>query len=316
MKAVLFHDGDGREIAGDLLKKIKKQKIHGETLLLEGPWESAESPIGEILADTTHVIAVFPNLAGSGPSGLSLFSFAAGFALGACLPMVFYGEGSRSLAPRFVKNFSQFTNDAEFLAYLAREAEEWKRDHALKQARSNLLERGIPVTVDYLGRCIAEKNGEAVALFLQAGFSPDTLDKTGVPLLCLAARSGDRETVKMLLKNGASVNLPARDRGGSALIDAALGKYSGILGDLLKAGADTDVKTKDGQSALIIAVGLNDEPAVELLLKAGANADDPDSLGASARKYAALFNRPGIVKLFAAYAPPTPEKQEKPCPGK
>ncbi|MDR2738838.1 MAG: ankyrin repeat domain-containing protein [Treponema sp.] len=316
MKAILLHDGDSREIAGNLLKTIKKQSIHGETLLLEGAWESAESYIGEILADTTHVIAVFSNPVGSGPSGLSLFSFAAGFALGACLPLVFYGEGSPSLAPRFVKNFSQFTNDAEFLAYMVREAEEWKRDHTLKQARSSLLERGMPVTVDYLGRCIAEKNGEAVALFLQAGFSPDTLDKTGVPLLCLASRSGDREIVKLLLKNGASVNLPARDRGGSALIDAALGKYSDILGDLLKVGADTDVKTKDGQSALIIAVGLNDEPAVELLLKAGANADDPDSLGASARKYAALFNRSGMAKLFAAYAPPAPEKQEKPCPGK
>jgi hypothetical protein len=316
VKAVLLHDGEGRKIAGDLVKKIKKQNIHGETLLLEGAWESAEPHIGEILADATHVIVVFPNPAGLGASGLSWFSFAAGFAWGACLPLVSYGEGALSLAPQFMKGFSQFTSDAEFLAYMVREAEAWKREHALKQARSSLLEKGIPVTADSLGRCIAEKNGEAAALFLQAGFSPDTLDKTGVPLLCLAARSGNREIVTLLLRNGASVNLPARDRGGSALIDAALGKHGDILGDLLKAGADTNVKTRDGQSALIIAVGLNDEPAAELLLRAGANADDPDSLGASARKYAALFNRPGMTKLFAAHAPRVPEKQEKPCPGK
>jgi ankyrin repeat protein len=306
VKAVLLHDGDGREIAGDLLKKIKQQEIDGEALLLEGAWESAELDLGEVLADATHVIAVFPNPE-VGPSGLSWFSFAAGFALGACLPLVSYGVGALSPAPRFVKGFSRFTNDTECIAYLVREAEEWKREHALKQARGSLLERGIPVTVDSLGRCIAEKNNEAAALFLQAGFLPDTLDKTGVPLLCLAARSGGREIVKLLLKNGASVNLPARDRGGSALIDAALGKYRDILEDLLNAGADTDVKTKDGQSALIIAVGLNDEPAVELLLRAGANADDPDSLGASARKYVALFNRPCMANIFAAYDPPAPE---------
>jgi ankyrin repeat protein len=316
VKAVLLHDGDGREIAGALLKEMKKQKIDGETLLLEGAWESAEPHLGEILADATHLIAVFPNPAGLGPSGPSWFSFAAGFARGARLSLGIYGEGARSLAPRFVKGLSRFTSDAEFLACLVREAEEWKRDHALKQARNSLLEKGIPVTVDSLGRCMAEKNGEAAALFLQAGFSPDTLDKTGVPLLCLAARAGDREIVKLLLGNGASVNLPARDRGGSALIDAALGKYRDILEDLLKAGADANVKTRDGQSALIIAVGLNDEPSVELLLGAGANADDPDNLGASARKYAALFNRPGMVKLFAAHAPPVPEKQENPCPEK
>jgi hypothetical protein len=308
VKAVLLHDGDGRKIAGDLLKKIKKQKIRGETLLLEGAWESDEPRLWEILADATHVIAVFPNPAGIGPSGPSWFSFVAGFARGARLPLVSYGEGALSLAPRFVEGFPRFTGDAEFLAYLAREAEAWKREHTLKQARSGLLERGIPVTVDSLVRCIAEKNGEAAALFLQAGFSPDTLDKTGVPLLCLAARAGDREIVTLLLKHGASVNLPARDRGGSALIDAALGKYPDILEDLLKAGADTNVKTRDGQSALIIAVGLNDLPTVELLLRAGANADDPDSLGASARKYAALFNRPGMAELFAAHAPPVPEK--------
>jgi ankyrin repeat protein len=124
-----------------------------------------------------------------------------------------------------------------------------------------------------------------------------------VPLLCLAVRAGDRDMSGLLLKAGASVNLLAGDRGGSALIDAALGKHAGILMDLLAVGANTNVKSKDGQSALIIAVGLNDEPTVELLLKAGANVDEPDSLGASARKYAALFNKPGIVNLFKTYVP-------------
>ncbi|MFP3040596.1 ankyrin repeat domain-containing protein [Treponema primitia] len=304
VKIVMLHDGDGRKIAGDLLKQIKSQKINGEALLLEGAWESGEPHLGEALADATHVMAIFPNTAGLGPSGPSWFSFAAGFARGAHLPLVSYGEGALSLAPQLTKDLALFKTDAEFLAYLAREAEEWTREHTLKQARISLLEKGIPVTADSLGRCIAEKNDEAAALFLQTGFSADTLDKNGVPLLCLAARSGAREIVKLLLKNGATVNLLARDRGGSALIDAALGKHSDILGDLLNAGADVNVKSKDGQSAIIIAVGLNDEPTVELLLKAGANVDEPDSLGASARKYVVLFNRPGMVKLFQEYACP------------
>jgi ankyrin repeat protein len=105
-----------------------------------------------------------------------------------------------------------------------------------------------------------------------------------------------------LLKAGASVNLQAEDRGTTALIDSTAGKYMDIMDLLLEAGADVNLKSKDGQSALIIAVGLNDEASTERLLKAGANADEPDSLGASARKYALLFNKPAMVELFKTYA--------------
>jgi hypothetical protein len=290
---LVLHDGDGQKIAGDLLKTINQQKLKGESLPEAGDWEA--------LSNATHIIAIIPQPAS--PSGPSWFAFAAGFARGAGIPLVVYGAGDRSLPPYFGKDLIHCTDEADFAAYLVREAEDWTREHTRKQARQTLLDRGIPVTVDSLGRCIAEKDGRAAALFLAAGFSPDTLDRNGVPLLCLAARAGDREIAGRLLKAGASVNLPARDRGGSALIDAALGKHAGILTDLLGAGANSNVTSKDGQSALIIAVGLGDEPSVELLLKSGADADAPDSLGASARKYAALFNKPGIVSLFKTYAP-------------
>jgi hypothetical protein len=50
-------------------------------------------------------------------------------------------------------------------------------------------------------------------------------------------------------------------------------------------------------------VGLNDDFLAGLLLKAGADADAPDSLGASGRKYASLFNRPLMTAIFDKYAP-------------
>jgi ankyrin repeat protein len=75
------------------------------------------------------------------------------------------------------------------------------------------------------------------------------------------------------------------------------------MADLLAAGAEVNLKSKDGQSALVIAVGLNDEAAAEMLLKAGADPDMADNLGASARTYVRLFNKPGMVKLFEKYTP-------------
>jgi hypothetical protein len=301
VKILVLHDRDGREIAANLLAQVKNHKIDGEVLFPDG---DGGSSLAEALNAATHVLAV---LSQAGSASLPWCAFAAGFVSGARVPFLLCGEEALSLSPWLAKAPVRCANEADFSAYLDREAEDWTREHALKQARDSLLEQGIPVAVPSLEHCIAEKNLEAVELFLQAGFSPDTLNQAAVPLLCLAARAGERGIVALLLKSGASVNLSAGDRGGSAIIDAALGKHTDILGDLLAAGADADAKSKDGQSALIIAVGLNDEAAVELLLKSGANVDDPDSLGVSARKYTALFNRPGMVELFRTYAPPPPQ---------
>jgi hypothetical protein len=307
VKILFLHDGEGKEIAANLLKLLEKHQIDGEILFPEGEG-SAESSLEESLRSATHVLTIGSR---SGGPGLPAFAFAAGFACGARLPLLWYGGEALSPGPRFANPPVQFGNEADFAAYLDREAEEWPREHAMQQARETLLERGIPVTVPSLERCIEEKNREAAELFLAAGFPPDTLNHAAVPLNCLAARAGDREITALLIKSGASVNLAAGDRGGAALIDAALGKHRDIMGDLLEAGADPNARSKDGQSALIIAVGLNDEPSVELLLKSGANVDDPDSLGVSARKYAALFNRPGMVKLFHDYAPPVLNPKER-----
>jgi hypothetical protein len=303
VKILFLHDGEGKEIAGKLFKLLDKHKIDGEILFPAGEGASSETSLEESLRSATHVLTVFS--ASGGPS-LPWFAFAAGFARGARLPFLLYGEEAFAPWTRFTKAPVRFASEADFSAYLDREAEKWLREHAVKQARETLLEWGIPVTAASLESCIGEKNLKAVELFLRAGFSPDTLNKAAVPLISLAARAGDREITALLIRSGASVNLLAGDRGGTALVDAALGKHTDMAGDLLEAGADANARSKDGQSALIIAVGLNDEPTVELLLKSGANVDDPDRLGVSARKYAALFNRPGMVKLFKAYAPPVP----------
>jgi hypothetical protein len=298
VKILVLHDRKGEKIALSLLEQAKKYAVAGEILCTEG---EGEASLAKTLGAATHVLAVCSQ---AEASSVSWHAFIAGFASGAGLPLLLYGDEVPSLPPWFAKEPVRLRSGSDFAAWLDREVEDWTREHAAQQARETLLDRGIPVSVSSLERCIAEKNPEAIKLFLQAGFSPDTLNAAAVPLICLAARAGDREIVALLLKSGASVNLPAGDRWGSAIIDAALGKHADILKDLLAAGADANAKSKDGQSALIIAVGLNDESAVELLLRAGANVDDPDSLGVSARKYAALFNRPGMVKLFQTCAPP------------
>jgi hypothetical protein len=296
MKILLLCDKNGSKDAGELLREIKKRQIPGVLCCPENNGEKGETFLKEDVSAVTHVAAVFSDFPAFTPG---LF-FSLGFSLGADVPLICYGPGSGD--PRLLEYGIAVKDKKDFIVYIEGEAKDRIGKDIEKKAKAALLDMGIPYNKESLENCIGEGKIHAVVLFLEAGFSPNTQNKNGVPLLSLAARAGNQYLVGMLLRAGADVNLQAADRGGSALIDGAMGKHSGIVGDLLAAGADVNVKSKDGQSALVISVGLNDTVCAELLLKAGANPDDPDSLGASARRYAVLFNKPAMVALFNTYA--------------
>ena len=103
--------------------------------------------------------------------------------------------------------------------------------------------------------------------FLALGFPPDSGNAAGVPLLCLAVRRRHPGLVRLLLESAADPDRPARDRGNSALMDAA------VQGDADIAAA---------------------------LIEAGAVAAPVDALGMSARKYAMLFGRRDLAALLDA----------------
>ena len=145
---------------------------------------------------------------------------------------------------------------------------------------------------------------KAVELFMKAGFLPDSRDKYGVPLLCLAARGKHRAVAEILLERGARIDLQSEDRGYSPLMDAAQAGSADLVALFLGKGASPDLTSKDGQTALIVAVGRNDAEVAGLLASGGADPDLCDKLGLSARKYAALFKNPDILSLFGPVAAP------------
>lgn len=297
MKLILLHEERDKAVADQLLRHIKSRKYQLKVSCRRADFDRS-GVLEKALAGASHLMAVLPKKAAASP----WFAFTAGFALGSGRSFLCFPPDARRPLPSAAARFILIKDSAGLDAYLDQETGEWPPKEAARQAKTALLERGIPFSGEALEDCINRQNSWAVVQFLQGGFSPDSRNQTGVPLICLAARAGDRDIVEILLKAGAGVNLRAEDRGTSALIDSALGKRLEIMKLLLDAGADIDLKSKDGQSALIISVGLHDEAAVELLLKAGAKADDPDLLGVSARKYAMLFNKPSIVELFNTYA--------------
>ena len=233
--------------------------------------------------------------------------FLAGFSCGSHVPFLAYGEDARKCVPEvFNFCFRKLDTEDALCSYLKSENEAFikmESDRETQRARNALLEQGIPVNNNSLGQCVTEGRLDDIVLFFNAGFSPDTRDKTGVPLLNLAARVGNQEIIEYLIKEGAQVNLRAEDRDTSALIDCVIEKNYDIMTDLIKAGADVNIQSKDGQTALIVAVGADETDMVEELLKAGANPDISDHMGMSARKYASLFHKSAIMDLFGIHAP-------------
>ncbi|MCL2602690.1 MAG: ankyrin repeat domain-containing protein [Treponema sp.] len=233
--------------------------------------------------------------------------FLAGFSYGNRLPLLVYGEDAIAAVPvEFASFFRSLTSDKSLDEYFKAESEafeKWKTASEIIKARETLLQMGIPVTGESLATRAGEGSVQEVSLFLAAGFSPETRNKAGVPLLNIAARKGNLEILELLIQSGAELNLQADDRGTSAILDSVMAKRYPLTVALIDAGAALDIKSKDGQTALVVAVGAGDEKAVEALLKAGADADIADSMGASARTYATLFKKSAIVALFEKYAP-------------
>jgi hypothetical protein len=297
MKFLLIHDGGDKKTAGHLLNLLRKHEAGADECI---PGEAGEGlePVLELLPHSLGLILYL-----SHSLVPSWVYFIGGYSLSLKIPLLVYGVSPENFGPVLAKRLIPIKEETELSEYIHREPPEAFVRESRNRAKYELLESGIPFTEEALANCVIGGNGKAVALFLEAGFSPNVRDRFGVPLLSLAARTGNRNIVKFLLKTGAKVNQQAEDRLSTALIDGAAGKHYSIMKDLLAAGVDVNLKSRDGQSALIIAIGLNDETAVEMLLRAGANADEPDNLGVSGRKYAALFNKPAILSLFAAYAP-------------
>jgi hypothetical protein len=313
MKLLLIHTEEEKDTAKRLVSLLSELNIPFEDFLFNSPegldinrftaffdFSGSEENEHDRVNAPTHVLIV-------SPLDSRWFDFLAGFAFGSHIHILIYRqEAIPGISKEFAAFFTFLGTEASLQTYIEVEYEVYKKQDAARsiiEAQQNLLKIGIPITVESLAQCVVGNLVKEISFFLAAGFSVNSRNNTGVPLLNIAARNGKRDVVCYLITAGADVNLTAEDRGTTALIDSVMAQYEDIADDLVKAGTNLDVKDKNGQTALIVAAGGSMEKMVEILLKAGAGADIPDSLGLSARKYASMFNNKTIVAHFNTYAP-------------
>jgi len=111
----------------------------------------------------------------------------------------------------------------------------------------------------------------ALWMTASAAFAQGTLDANGSTPLLLAAANDDAAKVRQLLKSGANPNVRNK-LDTTPLLEAAFHSNTEVIKALLDAGADPNAAGADGQTPLMLVARGTNVAAAKLLISKGANA--------------------------------------------
>ena len=295
MKIVILYEKTEKKISEAAAHIIESHQCDVVYYQADKLWEAAAcSPI-TLLQSASHILFIFGK---NTPVLAPAFIFFLGLGIGRNLPILTLGQGSTLPLPENCKQFIIPLALDIFEDYFIKEQQNFLTIERKQRAREQLLNSGFPCCESNFAASVEEGKYEIVRLFLEAGYNASQRDTRGTPVLSLAIRNSHYEIASLLLDYGAEINLCAEDRSYSALMEAAQ------IGDLktsellLSKNADTNIQSKDGQTALILAVGRKDVPMVKLLIEHHADWNIADRLGMSALGYAKLFNNKEILEAM------------------
>ena len=133
--------------------------------------------------------------------------------------------------------------------------------------------------------------------YSRKGADVEAKDKDGGTALMLAAESGHKAVMRLLLKKGADVEAK-HVTGRTALKWAAEGEEEAVVRLLLKKEANDEAKDRTGLTALVLAAESGHETVVRLLLETGANIDAKHVTGRTALMWVANRGHEAVVRLL------------------
>ncbi|WP_103680266.1 ankyrin repeat domain-containing protein [Alkalispirochaeta sphaeroplastigenens] len=292
MKIVMLAPPSEETLAGELCAELARESFQTERAFLG---KEGIRTLTTSLNEATHAVVLMQE-----DCLLSKdYYYALGFFCGRDVPWIIYSSANLEL-PDYLSDQTCISAVPALIEFFTEERARWTAQRDRQRAREELTNLGYALTDQALADCVSEGVLVAVERYIQGGFSPDARDNKGVPLLCCAVRNRHTGMVQFLVSHGADVNAVSEDRGNTPIMDAAADGNSELTGLLLHAGAALDGQSKNGQTALVLAVGQGAEKTAELLLMGGADPHIKDQLGMSARKYAELFRLELVLDLIDA----------------
>lgn len=297
MRIGVFYRTKTQPRATILLSRLEEAGFQAVGFLLgrdeEGDLEEIAGLIDPV-SELTHVIIAYSSSCDDAAWPLFLLGFAVGREAG----LILYPDDDIAALPSFLSRFPVERTVGPIVAYLSAELDIINRTATIEQARADLLDRGLGLTDAAMARAAEAGWGDAVHSFLVLGFSPNTADTHGVPVLVLAARNQHEDLALELLRRGADPNAVSRDRGSTALLEAAASGLSGLAAALIESGADLEIAGHGNQTALIAATSTSHDEIAIMLIRSGADLTRVDALGMTARKYAELFGRTEVLNAI------------------
>lgn len=284
---ILYSNAKKGELVS-LASLLHEKGISFHPLALPSAWSVSQSEdLLHYLKDNTHWLFLLD------PSDLNNPAFL--FSSGYCLAVRERGyllDGESTMVPLYWRSFLTVCPDFVTLVQtLETERDRWQLFLRRLEAKGKLVERGLEVSNTSFLEAVEKGDLVSCELFLEAGFSPDLTNRRGVSLLGLAVRSAHLGVLRLLLDHGADLNLRSKDRDNSPLMDAAAEGQQEMVEELVHRGADLAGLSRNGQSALVLAIGKGAQDIAQILLEAGADPFIADKLGMNACQYAQLLGR-------------------------
>ncbi|XP_055416307.1 fibronectin type 3 and ankyrin repeat domains protein 1 [Bubalus kerabau] len=140
---------------------------------------------------------------------------------------------------------------------------------------------------------------DVVKYLRRHGASWDTRDLGGCTALHWAADGGHCNVIEWMIGDGCEVDaVDAGSRWTPLMRVSAVSGNQEVASLLIDAGADVNMKDKDGKTPLMVAVLNNHEELVQLLLDRGADASVKNEFGKGVLEMARVFDRQNVLSLL------------------